>query len=1072
MKFFKSASVKTDMVLVSGLAVFSALLYVPFAADYLFPGESARLAVVWRGLDMADYNLYPLLALFAKGTGASNLLAPLFGILAVATLYCLVRTFLRVRLSDGGTEPQAYAFARIGGLVAAVAFALTPAVREAATHFEPRLFDALWAMLAFAALIPLSGASRAAGLAGVLAAGVLAGAGFADSLLFVYLLPLYVVFVWMSSACRNWNPGGALAAFLVPCALTAAIFIPCAIGDFSAFAADQTARLRFDFAVGSSLAVPCFAILPALVALLATRRACARGGSWAGWLFNLFMTVLAIVAYASPLAPSSAMRPYGILPVAASAFVSVLVAYVAVYWLVQIVLPAASAPEAEENAPLAKMARPAGFAVGGVFALVLAISFFFNIFLGFDGGRGRFADVAAEKIVSDLGPRTWFVTDGTLDDHLRLAAEKMGKPLHLVCLQRDLDENYLARLGEAVKAANLLGERTDDLVLSLKLGIWPFVQDWFAADADIAQRVAVFGAPDLWLYANRQPVPEFLFFGADPARFGTFDEWPAYDKLLSAPKGWGSHGLSKVEDPVARMRLNLRRHMGLVANDRGFYLQADRTGDPDKRNAAAFEMYELVLDAIDADNISALFNELGMADVGYAPAVAKRRELAARLKTIVEAKDRRYRLEGLSIYYGYIRNAEVFARLGLGWARSGMPGEGLNQIRRAIDFLPEGNRAQALAMMAALYASDDQRQKSREIYRDILARDATNREALLGLARLERAAGNLDKASGYLEAAAAADATDPRVQVERALLMLMKDDTAGAKAILRRMTDANAEDMQAWSFLAATVMRQIDEAKDAKELAKLEKELSDDILPAMEKQARGANDYYLLTTRAFVMMRKNDQESRRAARDAFIAAARDRPDLAGTRDVILGLDIQLNDTKDAETQAKLVLKSNRRAPLANYVLGSLALRNGRYAEAEGFLRRSVDNEKPLALALNDLAEVLRRDKRAGEAIRFARKATQADPRLYISWETLASSLLDGGGDLDEAEQAANKAVQLSKGENGRETDVRMLITLARVQFARNDVKRARGTILKVRRRMNELSPYEQKEFKDFMERVK
>ena len=1072
MKFFKSASVKTDMVLVSGLAVFSALLYVPFAADYLFPGESARLAVVWRGLDMADYNLYPLLALFAKGTGASNLLAPLFGILAVATLYCLVRTFLRVRLSDGGTEPQAYAFARIGGLVAAVAFALTPAVREAATHFEPRLFDALWAMLAFAALIPLSGASRAAGLAGVLAAGVLAGAGFADSLLFVYLLPLYVVFVWMSSARNGRNPGGALAAFLVPCVLTAAVFIPCAIGDFSAFAADQTARLRFDFAVKSSLVVPCFAIVPALVALLATRRAYTRGGGWTGWLFNLFMTVLAIVAYASPLAPSSAMRPYGILPVAASAFVSVLVAYIAVYWLVQAFPSAAPASDAEEGPRLAKIARPLGFAAGGVFALVLAISFFFNIFLGFDGDRGRFADIAAEKIVSDLGPRTWFVTDGTLDDHLRYAAAKKGRPLHLVCLQRDFDANYLARLGETVKAANLLGERTDDLVLSLKLGIWPFVQDWFAADANIAQRAAVFGTPDLWLYADRQPVPEFLFFGADPERFGTFSAWPAYNGLLAAPKGWGSHSLPEIDDPVVRKRLNLRRHMGLVANDRGFYLQTARTDDPAKRDAAAFEMYELVLNTIDADNISALFNELGMADEGYAQAVAKRRELTARMKAVVEDKNRRYRLEGLSIYYGYIRNAEVFARLGLGWARSGLPGEGLNQIRRAIDFLPADNRTSALNMMAALYASDNQQQKSREIYRGILARDAANREALLGLTRLELASGNLDKAAGYLETAAAADESDPRVQIERALLKLMKNDTAGAKAILRRLTDANAGDMQAWSFLAATVMRQIDGTKDAKELAKLEKELSEDILPAMEKQARGASDYYLLTTRAFVMMRKNDQESRRAARDAFIAAARDRPDLAGTRDIILGLDIQLNDAEDAETQAKLVLKSNRRAPLANYVLGSLALRNGRYAEAEGFLRRSVDNEKPLALALNDLAEVLRRDKRAGEAIRFARKATETDPKLYITWETLASSLLDGGGDLDEAEQAAKKAVSLSKGENGRETDVRMLITLARVQFAKNDVKRARGTILKVRRRMNELSPYEQQEFKDFMERVK
>ena len=1066
MKFFTSESKKSDIILMAGLAVFAALVYFPSVADYLFPGESARLAIVWRALDVADYNPYPLMALFAKGLGAANILAPVMGLLAVVVLYLLVNTLLRARLLASTTAPKAYSFARVGGLVAAIVFALTPAVREAATHFEPRLFDTLWAMLACAALIPLAGSSRALGIMSTLVAGIMVGLGFSDSLLFIYLLPLYIISVWVLSSSQKQNPGAALAAFIVPCALTAAIFIPCTIGDFGAFIKAQKMCLRFDIAAKSSLVVPCFAVVPALVALVASRRAYTKDCTWMGWFFNMFMTVLAIIAYASPLAPSSAMRTYGVLPVAASAFAAFLVAYVVVYWLVQITLPIASESGVDEKERRSHFARPIGLAVGGIFALVMAVALFINCFLGFDGARGKFADIAAEKIIADLGAREWFVTDGTLDNHLLYAANKAGKKLHLICLQRDMDEKYLARLGELVKSENIMGENTANLALSLELGVWPFVQDWFAADSNIVNRVAVFGTPDLWLYAHKQPVPEFLFFGADPARLGTLAAWAEYDKLLAAPKGWGSHRIGEIEDPVERQRLNLRRHLGLIANDLGFYLQSQ------KKDAEAFAMYELVLNSIDSDNISALFNELGMADAGFDKARAKQRDLTKQMKAIVADSERRYRLGSLSVYYGYIRNAELFARLGLGWARSGLPGEGLNQIRRAIDFIPTDSRVTMMNMMAALYASDNQQKKSREIYRDILAKDAANHDALIGLTRLELLDGNLQKAVGYLEQATEAGGDDARAQTEKALLLLMKNDTAGAKKILRRLTDAHEDDMQAWSFLAATVMRQIDETKDATARAKYEKELEKEILPAMEKQARSADDYYLLTTRAFVMMRKDDVENRRAARDAFVVAARNRPDLAGTRDIILGLDIQLDDTVDAEAQAKQVLKSNRRAPLANYVLGSIALRNGRYAEAEGFLRRSVDNEKPLALALNDLAEVLRRGKRLGEAVHFARKATETDPKLYVAWETLASSLLDGNGNLDEAEKAAEKAVELSKGENGRETDVRMLITLARVQFARGDVKHARTTIIKVRRRLNELSPYEQQEFKEFADRVK
>ena len=153
-------------------------------------------------------------------------------------------------------------------------------------------------------------------------------------------------------------------------------------------------------------------------------------------------------------------------------------------------------------------------------------------------------------------------------------------------------------------------------------------------------------------------------------------------------------------------------------------------------------------------------------------------------------------------------------------------------------------------------------------------------------------------------------------------------------------------------------------------------------------------------------------------------------------------------------------------------MGSLALQKGEYAEAEAFLRRAVDGPKPVVLALNDLAEVLRRGEKYDEAETFARKATQTDPNLYVAWETLGAIIMDRKGDLDEAERCVQKACELSKGDDGRDVDVRMLVSLARVQLAKGDKPRGKGTLRKVAARIDELSDFERREFEEIRKSAK
>ncbi len=1038
-----------DWLIAAGLAVVAALLYFATMATYTFPGESARLAAVWSGLDTSTFTMYPIAKAFAGIFGYGNALAPVCGAVAVAGLYLLVAFCARMRIAGEDFAGSALLASRVGGVVSSVVFMLTPAVWQAATHLEPRIFDVAWALGALLLLLPFVRAPKALAWMLPLGMGVMAGFGLADTPLFLLFLPVYFAGTWVASKMRGGRGFGAATLFLLTFIVAFFSFAPAASGNFGELLKFLTTGLKNYIAPQNWMLVFFFATVPFLISLFSTRTAFNERSGWMQWLFHGAMTFVSILAIATPLAPSSLMQAYGVLPVAACLFAAWTAGYLAVYWFLQF---------------KANTGRILACVAGGVYAAALVFSALLNVFT-FDRDAGVFADRFADRILADLGDRTWFVTDGTLDDHLRFAAQRSGRELNLICLQRDLDKAYLAELTELIKAKKLGGERNHDLTISLSLGVLTFVQDWLATDPTAPKSLAVFGSPDLLYAAKVKPVPEFLFFGADPARTPDWAAWTEFKELLTAPKGWGSYRLWAVKDPVQKMRLNLRRHMGLIANNRGVWLQDEKKDDE------AFALYELVLNEIDADNVCALFNEFELVRAKNKKASAKKNEIERKLKAIVEDEDRRYRLWALANYYGYIRSPEIFMKLGFAWARSGRPGEALQQIRRAIDFIPTDKRTSFVNMMAALYASENDQRKSREMYESVLKKDADNHDALIGLMRLELLDGNSEKALGYLEQATKAAGDDPRLRTEVALMHMMRGELDAAEKILRKATDADHDNLQAWSLLGAVIIQKVDATKDKTERAKLMKYLEDVVLATMEKQARSASDYYLQTTRAFILLRKTD-DRRREARDAFVAAARDRPDIAATADIILGLDISLNDTVDAERQAREVLRRNRKAPLANYVMGSLALQNGRMAEAETFLRRAADAPKPVTLALNDLAEVLRRNKKYAEAEKYARQAVKADAKLYVAWETLGSILLDAKGDLNEAEECVKKACELSKDKDGRESDVRMLITLARVQLARGETARGKGTLRKVNQRINELSPFERSEFEELRKRAR
>lgn len=1062
MRQFKSTTKvgKADWLIAAALAVASALIYGLSTATFAYPGESAHLMVVWKGLDATTATPYPLMAFFAGLFGGGNALAPICGVLAVVSVYLLVSFFVRVRIVGDTTQDFAVSGGRAAGVVSAAVFMLTPAVCSAATHLEPRLFDFVWAMMCALLVIPWTRTEGMLANLFPLVLGVLWGLGLVDSGLFIALAPLMLVTLVVVPLKKGDKPYLSVMLFAVAALVAFFVFAAQSGGGIKVMVTVMS-QVRGYFRTDGWLVVALLATVPFLVTVCASAKSFNEKGDWVQWLFNIGLGIVSILAVATPLAPTARMEPYGILPVLSSAFVAAVAGYLAAYWWLQFVVK----PRLNESKEVAPSGRGRLIACvsGGLLAVVYLFTVAFNLFT-FDTSRGSFADIAAGKVIADLGDRSWLVTDGTLDDHLKLVASAQGRELNLIALNRDLDRGYRDELAAVVKGKKLAGARNQELVLSLSLGVLPFVQDWFSFDPEAAKAVAIFGAPDLWYAAGLKPVPEFLFFGSDPARTPDWDEWKKFDAILRAPKGWGSFRVGKTKNPVDRMRFELRRHVGLVANNRGVWLQDNGKDDE------AFAMYERVLSEIDADNVCALFNLFEMARAKYPKAVAKKAAFERRIKSIMDDANRRYHLWGLSNYYGYIRNPEIFVRLGFTWARSGRPGEALTQIRRAIDFVPTDRRSSLMNMMAALYASEDDRTKSREVYEEVLAKNADDHDALVGMMRLSLLDGDSKQALAYLERATSAGGDDPRIQIELAMVALMKDDLVKARKILGSVTDANASDLRAWSLLAAVTMQMCDATKDEKAKRSLEHDLENRILPTMGKQSRSPYDYYVQTTRAFLSLRKG-KEHRRAARDAFIIAAKARPDVTATQDIVLGLDISLDDAESAERHAMEALRRNRKAPLANYVMGSLALRKDDLALAEQYLVRAADAKRPVVLAMNDLAEVYRRLKRFDEAERYARLAVKTEPRLYVAWETLGSVLMDRKGDLEEAQQYIEKACELSKVD-GRDEDVRMLISLARVLIARGERKTGRTTLRKVQSRLGELSDFERKEYEELLKNAR
>lgn len=1080
----------------SALTAFAVYFFTLDTALYPgVPGESTSLMVQWTGLDLLTLPERPVWAWFVKhvyamGDAAGlvwrmNFFSLLCGVAAAALVCRLAMFFVHQVISDENTVLHEKSAALVAGAVSAFTFIFSTAVWQGATHLEYRLFDVTWALAMFAFFPVMARRPYLTGPLAILAAAGF-GAGMVESAVFIALLPVYafLLIVHCRKAKRNtflWTTlftTGALAIWMLGAYMAGAAFMALphasggeyenAIAVMMKLVDNATHELVMWFKRENWLAVMILAPFPLVASAFASLRGLNNERTMSGYFFHIGMTLLAIFALVSPLAPVNALAPLGILPVATTTLVAFTTGYLAAYWYLMFRAGVRLNESVGEISFWDKFGRVAAPVAGGILAAVVLLAAPVNAFQCM-GERNDFADLCAREVLDAIGERQWLATNGRIDDHLRVEAAVRGKKLNLVCLWRDTENNkaYLNDFARTVKAAGLKGG-TDDLVMVVRnMGLQPFLQDWMKNDPDIAGKLAVYGMPDIWSWADCTPVAHGpVFLGVKDVSSFDFDaeckffreSWARMkDQLVRGHEDVGTYAIKDVRDSVERYRLLLRGAMGLNGTDLGVAL-ADV-----KRDDAAFEMFDFVLKEIDRDNISALFNEFELARAGNAAALRSKTAIEKRMKKILDDSNRRYALYSLGTTYGYIRNASIFLEMGMGWARSGMMGVARVNLQRARDLLPSAQQAALLNIMAALYADSENTTLSREIYEKNLAENSSDRIALMGLARLSLKDGNMEEARELVNRAAdAAAKQSDEGSIEFVLQNILNNDLDAARVAMQKLTDMNPRSLQAWSMLAGILLQQYDTVGDAAEKKRIMEEIETVLVPRMEAIAKSPRDYYLQITRAMILLRQGPDKLKEA-RDALVTASLGNPASAETSEMILNADIELDDKEAAERHAREVLRRNREDRLACYVMGSLRLRDGNWSEAEVFLRKSCAHPKPLAAAENDLAECLRRLQRYEEAEIFARRAVKNDPELYVSWETLASILVARNKDLPEAEASIKKAIELAKTKTKTGEDLRMQITLAKALLAQKEpAKRnqALGIIRALKKREREFDSYD------------
>ncbi len=1054
---------KLDWAFGLGTAALAFLVFLFTLSPGVFPGPSAALMATYTGLEPIIAPSHPIWGGIVHWLGSLpvgdqafrlNLFSAVCGALCVGLLYRLVARLVYGCIdADSDERAQSGVVAAVlAGSVAAVAMAFSVPFWMAATRLHFLSFDLLLFLAMAHLFIAFIRSNRL--LLGVLFA-LLYGIGMVESIIFVFFAPVFIFYTLYAAYRRDEFRIGRMTLLLV-CGLVGLgfyVFVAnrfCQTEDLTlrgyeglwdvlkSMIRDQLNVVQASLSrLGGFLVV-----LPWVAALLVARRSLSEPREWGLYAFHGAITVIAFFMLGNaPASPWGILRNRGGMPVVSYLMIAMVAGYLAGYWYL-LMAQLGTVRGRGGAAPAGDLRGRVGVALGYVFGSILVVLVAVtSIINGFEasGRRGAFADACAREMLDQLKGRPWLISDGLLDNHLRIEAARRRQPLKILALHKNDQPIYIRQVKKLVdQDPEFKAEDRVRLKNVLDLGVMAFIQDWIAETPDLVDRLAVMSAPDLLVGAGWTVTPLYFGFVGTVDRetlkavdyLGQYGEfWARMAKQLAKSRG--------ARDPVAYYRAAIRRQVGFVANNTGVLLE-----DLERRDEA-YQVYKQVR-AIDVENISALLNmaEMLNRDPEFHP--QDKPVVEKELKDFVDNMARRLPIWSLSRYFGYVRSPILFAQLGWTWALSGQPGMAMAGLERAEAISPTAaSRTRVRSDMADIFIQQGEEDRGEKIYEEILKSEPDNQRALVSMARIEMRRGALDKARAWLDRAGAAGVDKAAVTLERAALDLAANSPEQARIKLTEITEIQPKNLQALGMLAIAMLQM----KDFDEVERR-------VLPKMESVAGTPDNYLVQITRGQLAYQRGKTHYQQA-RDAFERASVLRPGLPLLIEWVLRLDFLLDDKDAAEGHARQLLRINRSHGFANYIMGSLMLGRGKRAEAEDYLRRSVRESKSAA-ALNDLAELLRKSGNFEEAERQARAAIELSPDLYFAWDTLGGVLAETER-LDEAELAYGKALEIFQD------DLRVHLNLARLLQQKGNIVKAREIVNKLQGRRGELPPAERAE---------
>lgn len=243
-------------------------------------------------------------------------------------------------------------------------------------------------------------------------------------------------------------------------------------------------------------------------------------------------------------------------------------------------------------------------------------------------------------------------------------------------------------------------------------------------------------------------------------------------------------------------------------------------------------------------------------------------------------------------------------------------------------------------------------------------------------------------------------ASRPMTPLEQAALHLQAGNPGRSRTLLLEQVGARPDALEAWELLLSIDLHQ-----------KNEEGLQDTL--RRYRTVRGGSGHVPALGEGYIALLLGDLDLARARVEEVLAM---RPRSTPGLEAALRVALEDGNFTAVSSLTGPLLEVDPENAYGNYALGTLELVQGRYAEAEEALCKSLQTRRSPEV-LNDLAWLLHELGRSEEAEKMARSALQMDSGLPQAWDTLATILM-AADRLDDAEHAFHKAQALDSQDAG------------------------------------------------------